>query len=419
MGGGLRPVVIALVIVAIAVLVLGRNALDFVHLLLTQHDPGHIKSSDFDLILCGGRHLEAPYSACLGRDSVSGFIYPPPAALYAHVINLGGQAMAFGVQTVISLVVLVAILIALLRMAPSDMTTVQRFALMLGCAALGPVDMTLVSGHLNILVLAGFVGPLWLLRRSRPGFAGLILGLGFWLKIYPIIQFPLLVLRRRDLRSVALLLAPLVVLPVLLLPWLSPQTYAQFFFERLPPLQARTVPGFAQSIAPMVLALRAGSVQVHPVFLGVLIPAWLQVLIRGVLVVGVALAALHQRALKGGAPLEPLALLLGAVLLYAPIAWGHHFVLALPLVWVGLARLFSRDCGWFGTVMIVVAWMALLLPSWMDPPTVLLKFPGATTLFLTRYPLAVLALMGATLEQRRANWRVLVSDLRKNGIKAL
>jgi len=374
--------------------------------------------SDLNFILCGGRHLDTPYKSCPGPDAVTGFIYPPPAAFYAHWVGLWGLQTGFAIQTVISVVVLALTVRALIRLAPPE-GNAARWAVVLGCLAIAPVSMSFVTGHLNFIMLASFVLPLTLMGKRRSAAAGVWIAAGFWLKLYSIMLLPLLLAERRNWRAAGAGILALLIIPLILLPWLPLHLYHDFFFERMPPLQRMTAPGIAQSIAPVLLYIQQSATTLTINFKDCVLTPGMQLLIRAIMAAALVLALGQQRAMRGKAVLEPVAMLLGGILLYAPLAWGYHYVLAMPLVWLGLTRLLRADCGWVRGALILYAWAALLLPSWMSVPGPLTPSALLYLPFITRYPVALILLMGIVIDSRRVEWGMLWHDVRREGVKTL
>ncbi len=374
--------------------------------------------SDLNFILCGGWHMEAPYKSCPGPDAVTGFIYPPPAAFYAHWVGLWGLQTGFMIQTVISVAILIPTMVVMHILAPSESRT-EQLAIILATLAIAPVSMSFVTGHLNFIMLASFVLPVWLMRNHRAGWAGRWLAAGFWLKLYSIMLLALFVAERRSWRAAGASVAALFLIPILLLPWVPLHLYRDFFTDRMPPLQRITAPGIAQSIAPVILYVQQSATTLTINFKGSVLTPGMQMLIRAILLCAIAMAVLHQRALRGKAPLEPVALLLGGILLYAPLAWGYHYVLAMPLVWLGLTRLLRGDCGRIRSALILYAWAALLIPSWTSVPGPLRHSALLYLPFITRYPVALFILMGIVVDSRRADWAALWHDVRRDGLKTL
>ncbi len=403
-------------VLGISVLLTSRSVWDVARQLTGHYGHAPRILSDLNSILCGGWHMQAPYKSCLGTDAVTGFIYPPPATFYAHWVGLWGLQSGFIAQTVISAAVLIPTMIVMHVLAPSERRT-ERLAVIFATLAIAPVPMSFITGHLNFIMLASFVLPVWLMRNHRAGWAGLWLAAGFWLKLYSIMLLALFVAERRSWRAAGASVAALFLIPIVLLPWVPLHLYRDFFTDRMPPLQRMTVPGIAQSVAPVILYVQQSATTLTVSFKGSVLTPGMQMLIRAILICTIAIAMLHQRAVRGNASLEPVALLLGGILLYAPLAWGYHYVLALPLVWLGLTRLLRGDCGWIRSALILCACAALLIPSWMNVPRPLSHSALLYLPFITRYPLALIILMGIVVDSRRAEWAALFADLRRTGLK--
>lgn len=364
--------------------------------------------SDFDLILCGPQSLflrdQQPYQECAGNNPLSGFLYPPLSILFLAPLSTLPTAVAFVVLTILSVTLLGAV-VAAIRTLAGDLCPKDRlghWSLPLLIVSLAPVKETLVIGHINIVVLAIFVTGLFFACRHRSGTAGLIVSTGFWLKLYPA-TLAILFLARRELRPAALWSAifwiALALLSLILIPL---SLYIEYFSVFFPTMQKFTVPGHSQSIAAQLMHLRSG---IGPRiatgdlnFVARPLPFSLNLLSKAVLVLGLSVAVTHMRRdlLGAGQQLEALSILLLTLLLYSPVAWSHHFVLAIPAMSILLMRL-STGASRVEYVLIATCWLALAVPGWTRFPLELLDVPGgffAAGVFYMRYTLSTLCMIG-------------------------
>jgi uncharacterized membrane protein len=361
--------------------------------------------SDFELILCGGRHPAAPYVACAGSNPLSGFLYPPPSTVYMRLIDLAGTDAAFRLQTGVSIMLLILSVVLLARMSTGARSRWVVAATMAGAAAIAPVGNTLYGGHINIMLLASFVVA-WAASTERPLLAGIAAAAGFWLKLYPAALIALFVMRRRDRRAILWLVVFVAAVPLLLLPWVPASLYGEYFGTFLPRLQRFTAPGDAVSIVGVALHWQEGGMPTG--FHAVEIPLGLRFFSMAALGLGALVAMAHRRAIGDAAPAEPLALLLATLLLASPLAWSHHFVLALPLVFVLLGNALARPGP--AALPVLACWLALLVPGWTLLPGAH-ALPGVVNgLYGARYPIALLVMMVLLVLARRDEWRAMLGS---------
>ena len=164
-----------------------------------------------------------------GFDEAIGFPFPVFVAwLFAPISRL-----PFTAAYVLYMAIMAALLIGLLCLLGRQLSDVPKPArwLFLTCAALAlPSLATVVFGQVDLIVLAGLLGGYLLLRADRRALAGLSLCLVL-VKPHLLLGVALLLLWRRDWRTIGVLAAvgvPLLILPVLLT---GPATLADYARE--------------------------------------------------------------------------------------------------------------------------------------------------------------------------------------------
>jgi len=348
---------------------------------------------DFRTYLCGAGDLTAPYDICHDAEYVSGFVYPPPALIYFHLLSRLTIDTAFTIHLLVCLAGLGAASWLLLRMV-----AVPRRAgvvALLAALAIAPIGTSLAAGQVNILLMTSAVAGIWFAGRNRPGLAGLSIALGFWLKIYPGLV-PVLFLTRERWRSAAATIAAAGLIALLGLIWASPSLYAQYVLQVLPHAQGYTMPGVAHSLAGMAAHVQAGGGR--PVQHFVPIGEGVQLASRRLPALGLLAAFLHGVVTRGKRPLDSLNLLLCVTLVAAPNAWGYHYAMILPAIFAALARELAAPRRW-GLPLVLGCWLALVIPAWSDLPHPLAGVALLNVAFHGRYALVALALAGAILAE--------------------
>ncbi len=348
---------------------------------------------DFRTYLCGAGDLTSPYDICHDAEYVSGFVYPPPALIYFHLLSHLPIDAAFAIHLLVCLAGLGAACLLLPRMVAVPHRA--GVAALLAALAIAPIGTSLAAGQVNILLMTSAVAGLWFSARNRPGLAGISIALGFWLKIYPGLV-PVLFLTRDKWRSAVATIAAALAIALIGLIWASPSLYAQYVFQVLPHAQGYTMPGVAHSLAGMAAHVQAGGGK--PVQHFVPIADGVQLASRLLLALGLLLASLHGVVTQGKRPLDSLNLLLCVTLVAAPNAWGYHYAMIFPAIFAALARELAAPRLW-RLPLVLGCWVALVIPAWSDLPHPLAGIALLNVAFHGRYALVALVLAGAILAE--------------------
>ena len=241
-----------------------------------------------------------------------------------------------------------------------------------------PIQPTLCSGQVDLLLLTFLIGFWVFSKKCAPFRAGLCLALAIFLKTYPLILLPLLVLVGRPKNALYTLfwLGLLVVLSFLVLPI---SLWCEWLTQVAPHGgYGRTMPGCSdfltsvenQSLNAFFTRLFMQSQQSRLLFEQ---PA---LLARGLTyAAATAVAAVTAFAVwKGGRAASSLdrmiACALPAIFLIAPLSWEHHLVYVLPAILLLLTcrdRLPSLSALLFRTLCLLAAVIIALgvPPQWM------------------------------------------------------
>ncbi|MCW1427936.1 glycosyltransferase family 87 protein [Novosphingobium sp. JCM 18896] len=345
---------------------------------------------DFRTYMCGAADLVRPYDICRDNEFVSGFVYPPPSILYFHLLSRLPIDAAFLIHSAITATCLAAAAWTIVKMTPVSRRSAT--CALLGALAIAPIGTSFAAGQVNVMVMTFSVAAVYFAAHSRPASAGIAVALGFWLKLYPGVV-PVLFLNRRKFPAVIATCLATALLAVVALLWSSLDLYLQYFLELLPHAQRYTMPGVASSIAGIAAHAAAGGLQ--PIYHFVPIPMAIQLLSKAALVGGILLALAHQRLTRDEQPLDSLNILLATALVTAPNSWGYHYALLFPMVLAQLAQAIERPSPMLAVV--VPCWLALLLPSWTQPPGFMAEVPLLNVLVQGRYAFVAAILIGVTL----------------------
>lgn len=297
----------------------------------------------------------------LSDDVIAGFAYPPPAIvpfLWLARWPLGTALLAF---TITSYLVLSASLQQWIAYLKRNGLTVDRnttIAIMLIALAVGPTYMNAVFGQVNAFVLATAVAFVCL-APARVFEAGVLLALGIWLKMYPIVLAAIALWDRRSWRALAWAAVALAGIGALTMTIVPYREFETFFFEVLPARGDKTA---IHIVNQSLLAFLERFRHAPELFLNwtgheaVTVSRLLRIL-------NACFAALAVVFIWRGP--RPLALkaacLMALIAVIAPLGWGHTYVMVLPLIVTQLIVL--KDAPSLTAILIFLSVSAFLVPA--------------------------------------------------------
>ena len=293
------------------------------------------------------------------------FLYPPPSGVLMALAVQVPMAWGYALFAALNAVALAGCLVLVERLLPAPPTGWARGALWAVAFASAPALQNLKYGQVNVLVLLAALGFLALLRE-RPAWAGAVLALGVWLKVYPVV-LGLFALTRRAWPAVLGLAGAMLGIAVALWPLFPPALYAEYLtgvFAELP--NATTTSTLNAGLPAAVERLGLGPEALLDYISGPFGPA-AQLTARLALVGGVAAV---WTAWARGWDRTPAAFALLAVIPVASgLGWEYTFVLALPAVLAML--LAARRAGLAGRFAALAAALVLMLQK---PPEAVMKW---------------------------------------------
>jgi alpha-1,2-mannosyltransferase len=296
---------------------------------LTGHFGGSFE--DFSAYLGAARSMAAggsPYAQFNPSTVVmSGFIYPPFAALVVRPLALLSHRAAMDVWLFGNLGCAAAGAIVLARTALPRTWPATELGL-LAVVAFAPATYNYWHGQINPLIFLILAVAFWAYVRDRPVTAGLLLGLAAAIKIAPVI-FLVLLLRRRWWRAAGTMVG--TGLATILISGISPGFGAgvTFLTRVLPDLNRATGWIYDQSLGGAVSRLADQSVlRVQPTSAAVQVAN----IAAALFVIGLAAWATHPGSRSGEERGAEFGLGITAMLLAGGIAWYPHFMhLLIPL----------------------------------------------------------------------------------------
>lgn len=332
-----------------------------------------------------------------GDDVMHGFMYPPPAILlfvWLSRVPLGAGLLVMTVASYLALIGALQCWSNYLRRHGHSIDRSTNAAVLLIAVALGPTYMNALFGQVNGFVLATAVLFATMAMRA-PLLAGVVLAVGAWLKIYPLLMAMLGLWERRAWRAIVIALVASVAVVFALTPIVPLQAYTTFFSQVLPSRSEQSaIHVINQSLTALLERFRYPASQ----FLywtgeqGVKVSVSTRIV--NILVAASAIAWLARRG-RSGEPERATAGLMALVAVAAPVGWGHTYVMVLPLVVLQLVRM--QGVSTTQALIVFMAVAALFIPAGRHLP-----LDGAPdwlqNILYSRYLLATFVLMMVPLD---------------------
>jgi len=331
-----------------------------------------------------------------------GFIYPPPAVVIFVPLTIFSCHSAYIVFSALSYLFLIAAVAMIMSMfKQSDYSSLFPFNgkglqinSRLFCRsmltfwiilslALAPTFENAAWGQVNTFILLCGVTFFWLLARDRPLLAGLVLAAGAWIKVYPALllwvvvlgvwrirplpsgmptfQFSMVrrVFSTQSFRTISGFVLGLLLIPLLLLPWLTSGSYHDFF--------AQVLPGASGIIKPRVMnqsligAMARWSLGPVNTLLNTRIPmsAWMDAANKILLVTVLAGLWWWCRGRQPDRILRAKVLMLACIPVFSPLGWCYVYVLIYPLIF--LAVITAQT--WLQKSFVIVGVLAFTIPA--------------------------------------------------------
>lgn len=301
----------------------------------------------------------------IGEKSRIDYGYPPPAVLLFVPFASFPTSAAFPAFLILSAVITGLCVVLFKSLHDRDRKRPRwdlRWWIALAFAfACGMTYVTYVFGQVNAVVLLVCLLYVACVMDERYTLAGVLIGIGFWLKFYPVFLLALAPLERRPIRLLIASFLGIALIPVVLLPVLPLELYRQYFFEVYPGLAAQTSPHvYNQSLIGWMTRFqqpRSMFFDWGPLLVDPRVKA-LNLLAMAAIFGATFLAYRCDRA----RPLWHYACILAAAPMVVTYGWGGTYMLALPLLLLAVVTLASGGRGSLLSLPVVVA--AFLIPAY-------------------------------------------------------
>ncbi len=288
--------------------------------------------------------------------------YPPPAVLLFVPFAMISLPVSYAFFMFFSLMFmpLCVWLIELLRDWELDHKTAPKgfgwMALFFGWAS-GMTYVTLAFGQVNVWVLLICLLYIACVMDRRYVAAGLLMGIGFWLKFYPVFMLSLAIFEKKPIRILLACAMGILLIPVALQIVLPLELYVEYFRDIYPGLAGQTSPHiYNQSVVawltrflvPDSMFLDWGPLVVEP---GV------RILSGVIMVLAVAAVAASYWKYRQSVFFH-YAAIMAVVPMVVTYGWGGTYMLAMPLILLELgAWMHQWLWGWLGALVVVAAFI--------------------------------------------------------------
>lgn len=280
------------------------------------------------------------WAQSLGFRAVSPFLYPPLAALAMRPLTYFSPRLAVFLWRCFSgLLTLVSVYFIVATFARGNIWVSYVLALA-GAFAFFPFVETVDLGQINALILVCWAIGIYLAVHRKFSSSAFFFALGTLLKLTPVLAVGVFVIRRQW-KWVLSYLAWLLILTGLSVSLVGWQAHVTYVRRVLPSLSSGVPITENKSLAGLIQSLALGDVVVlnseNPKVLPLNLAAGVVAKALGALLYGGMLLFFYRRHKDQaalGAELAAVALL---TLVISPIAWRHHYLVALiPLVYLWL-----------------------------------------------------------------------------------
>ncbi|HUQ87573.1 MAG TPA: glycosyltransferase family 87 protein [Vicinamibacterales bacterium] len=328
-------------------------------------------------------------------DVIAGFAYPPPAILPFMWLSgwpLGTALLAFTIASYLVLLIALQQWTKGLKRHGFSIDRRTAIAGMLIAFALGPTYMNAIFGQVNAFVLACAVAFVSLSPATTLE-AALVLAIGTWLKVYPIMLAAIGLWDRRTWRALGWSIVAAIAIAVLVMTIVPAAAFHSFFFDVLPSRIDKTAIHISnQSLVAFLERFRYPSHQFLNWTGEQAVTVTAAVRIVNVIAVAVAIAGLWLRTRNGTHLLSNAAILMALIAVAAPLGWGHTYVMVLPLVMLQVIAM--RDARPIVAIVIFCCVAALMVPAGRRFAFVEGSPDWMLNLIYSRYLLATVVLAG-------------------------
>ncbi|MBM2813643.1 MAG: Uncharacterized protein HW421_405 [Ignavibacteria bacterium] len=257
---------IVLTVIAVIFLIAGLHRITYLYF-IPFFEGSRPFSQDFKIFYYSAKtFFEAPlniYNAPISGIPVP-YLYPPPSIFLFVPFSLLPEVSSYFSFVLIGILAYIISIRLLIKSIEINIdikfVRFQRICIWLIAFGFGPFIQNLRQGQVTSFVLLACVGTYYLLIRGKNTSAAGILLIGFWIKLYPIILFPLL-LKEKKYIQVAIGTGLGILLPMIITIFFSPFEIFSVYFTRIVPSTSQQIMlnPLNQSIAGFLMRVSAGA----------------------------------------------------------------------------------------------------------------------------------------------------------------
>jgi hypothetical protein len=349
----------------VAYLALVSAAVLFAYQTFSLH--GYI-SSDYKIFYSASeRYLKSPYSLYLTESAftLSGYIYPPLSIFFFLPLTLTSMETSFFIFSWLAFLSASLALIIWMHLLVKEGLSLNVGAINVSIVSLALVTGPIFNargGQVDTFVLLFCVAFVSLLK-NKPALAALMISVGAWIKLYPVLLVVYAASNRasaplRILITFFMAAFGILTVTLLALPWDLMHKY----LEILAQMSGRTIINIDnQSLSAISIRVFVSLVESTSQFTVYPVPSLfrLAIYIGGCIIVGITFFSVKRRE-KSGMYLA--AIVMAIIPLVSPLGWGHTYAYALPLFCL-VASESIRHSQLFSLILLGFAYVALVIPT--------------------------------------------------------
>ena len=285
------------------------------------------------------------------------FLYPPPSLpffqLFAMLEYETAKLVMMGLNHALAMVFVLLFFFIILDLKPYNLLPMAGVVYFY---SFFPLVLTIYTGQVNLIILVSIcLTWIGIKKQWKPIWIAIPLAFGIILKLYPILFFIILFLRRQY-KAIIYTILILLVVSILVTPFLPHGIWQDWITNVASKGYLDEVRGVIpgrpgnQSINAFVVRLFMGlNVRFDPLISP---PGWVvQVspyLLSGIIgLLSLAATLLTMKDTQDGLALQ-FSIWLLAMIMIAPISWDHHLVFVLPAIYIAFLEAFKRK--WYGWI---------------------------------------------------------------------
>jgi hypothetical protein len=290
----------------------------------------------------------------LGFRNTLHFIYPPFAALALEPLSLARWQVALLAWRIALVALTLGSIYLTLLLAGGDNLLLKFVLSAAAVFSFFPFGETLFQGQIDPFIVFLWVAGVYFIRRERPVWSALCFAVGTMVKVSPVLAVGLFLLRRqwKWLFSYSAWIALLTGIAVWRLGW---ENHVLWLTQVFPGLSRGMAFYANKSSTALIFELYLHRV---PVVSAYDVPSWLAMIVKGanLLVYSGVLLYFWKKNRRPTAIVYELVTLSLVTILISPVAWRHHYLLALiPVIYMWV-RIGER---WRDIIVLAAATLAM------------------------------------------------------------